>query len=254
MTATVVDELLATRSPFSLRINGTWVRLEGVTPGAGRTVERARSEFETVDGHRYAQQAPRGNREWSLDWRYASPAAVAAVAVAAEAPGDVWLHDASAAAANMLDLRDCYGHAPAAPLVNCSGIPLRMIQAATTITTPVRGGVAYSIGGWSTRAVGVQLATCIFPGGSTFLNSAGPTARAWSFFTPAIDGDLQVVLSGSGWAATGLQLVEGALPPTWLAGERAVCKVAVADPGRTLQLVRGGRGLSDYSMTLREVG
>lgn len=252
----ILDEVIPTQSPYWLRINGVWLHLDGVRPGSSRSTVRASSDFKSVDGHLYVQQAPRGSREWSLDWEYASPGSVAAIALAAEAPGEVLLFDVASASVNCLAPRDCYGHDPAAPVLDFSGsLPLRAMAAGVSVSTLVRGGAPYSFGVWSSRAVGVEVCALDFPGGTETVLSAGVGLRSTATVIADADGDLEVTMSGTGWAGTGLQLVEGDLPQVWLPGDRTPCPIAVGDPDRVLTLLRSGTtGRSDYTVSLREVG
>lgn len=245
-----------TQSPFWLRLFGSWVHLEGVTPGVALSPDRPRSELVTSDGFRYAQQAPRAAREWSLAWRHATPAAISALSVAAEAPGDVWLLDTAAAVSNMLDPRACYGHSAAAGVIDCGGVPLRAISAGAVVTSVVRGSVTSRLSLWTTAVAGAVVGSFTAPGvTSTNLTAPAGTGsrRVEAVFAPAADGLLSVAVASA--VVSGLQLVEGDPAPSWMAGQRTPCKVSASDAERTLNLLpSGGQGRSDYSLTLREVG
>lgn len=242
------------QSPYSLRINGEWVVLGGVVPGSARTIERPRSELVTVDGLRYAQQAPRGAREWSLSLVYAGPAAIAALALAAEAPGAVWLHDDAAARANMLHSPDCYGHDTAAAVLDCGGVPLRALDVGVDVFGTVRGGVTTRLSCWTTEDEDVPIVDLTYPGGSvTVLAPAGVgSRRAEAVFVASADGSVRSTPMA---VVSGLQVTEGPGSVMWLAGERSPCPVMVLDPDRVLNLLPSGKPMrSDYSVTLREVG
>lgn len=121
-----------TLSPFWLNLGGQWVHLEGVSPGWSRSPSRPSSEFTSVGGHRHIQVARRVSREWSLNFQYATPEALAALQMAAEEPGPVLLYDETAAAANMLDPRDAAGVRQELPWLDCDGVPLRSLVDATS--------------------------------------------------------------------------------------------------------------------------
>lgn len=252
------------QSPYSLRINGVWVNLEGVVPGSSRTTTRPRSELVTVDGYQWAQQAPRGPREWSLSLTYAPAAVVAALALAAEAPGEVWLHDDAAARANMLHPADCYGTDPAEPVLDCGGVPLRALTVGVEVAAPVRGGTVTRLSCWTDADPGEDLVDVTFPGDGdpdevTLSAPAGfGPRRAEVAFSAVSDGTVTVTPL-AGVAVTGLALTEGPGTDRWLAGERTPCRVAVLDHDRVLNLLptRNGDPLasrSDYAVTVREVG
>jgi hypothetical protein len=248
------DSSAPVASPYWLGMGGAWVHLEGVTPGVSRTKDRPRSSLVTVDGARWAQQAPRGPRSWELSWRFESPAATAAVSVAAEAHGDVWLHDEAAAAANMLSPRDCHG---AGEMLLCSGVPLGALPVGSVVTARVRGGVPTYLAAWSSLPAASALLSVTYPGGVATL-AADPEApgaqRAALGFIASEDGPVSIEVVGT--PVSGLQMTEGALPSVWLAGERTPCRVEVHDPEQTALMVRGAARTvtADYSVTVEEVG
>lgn len=113
-----------TQSPFWLELNGEWVHLQGVAPTYPITRERPRSEFISLGGYRYAQQARRAVKSWELSYEYASPEALAALEVAAQFGGVVRLWDEAAAAANAVCPEDVQGSAGTEVLM-AGDIPLR---------------------------------------------------------------------------------------------------------------------------------
>lgn len=91
-----------TNCGYYLRVNGTWLPLDGVQSGVGIEQGRASSEMISVGGVRHVQYSESQARTWSLDFGHASPSAVAAVELAAAGrSGEVWLWDESAARQNI---------------------------------------------------------------------------------------------------------------------------------------------------------
>lgn len=248
-----ISDVVVTGSPFSLRLNGVWLPLEGVTPGVGTSTARPTSDLVTVDGVRFVQRARRGPREWSLDFTYAPAAAVTALRVACEVD-DVWFSDASAASANMLTPRDCHGTDATADVLDCGSIPLRVLPVGHGASVEVRSGVLYRLGYFTASAAGVDVGDVAFPGGTVALDASSGTAppRRDVSFTPTSNGTATVTVSSND--VSGLQVTEGALPAAWVPGERVPCRVAVVDPERTLNMLHGGAYRSDFSVTVREVG
>lgn len=113
-----------TQSPFWLELNGEWVHLQGVAPTYPITRERPRSEFISLGGYRYAQQARKAVKSWELSYEYASPEALAALEIAAQFGGVVRLWDEAAAAANAVCPEDVQGSAGTEVLM-AGDIPLR---------------------------------------------------------------------------------------------------------------------------------
>ena len=250
--AQVSDAAIQTGSPFWLWINDVWVHLEGVAPEVSVAAERPGSEFMSVDGHRSVFVAPNAPRSWELNYQWATPAAVAALRLAAEVPGEVWLLDSMAAATNMLSARDCYGHDSTAAVLDCGGTPLRALPEGDVASALVRGGVPTTLAAWSSEAEATVLATI---GTESLVAPAGSGDRqATVTFTVVADEVLTVDVE-SGVEVSGLMLTEGTPAPFWLGGERTPCKVAVGDPSQTARRTRpGGLALSEYGVTLREVG
>lgn len=255
--------VLATRSPFWLRVNESWVHLEGVTPGTSRSADRPSSEMVTVDGVRHVQRAPRAPREWSLDFTHATAEAMALLALAAEVD-DVWLLDSTATGANMLSPRECYGPATESAVL-CGGIPLRAFpNGEAEVEVMVREGQPVEVSVWSDANEGASVATATYPGGfAPVVSPAGSgVRRASGGFTADSDGTATIGVSApSGAVVSGLQVAEVspeqllAVESTrWLAGERMPCMVAVADPERNLERIVNGTGYGSYSVTMREVG
>lgn len=248
-----IADVVQTGSPFRLRLNDAWLPLEGVTPGVQTATARPSSELVTVDGRRFVQRAPRGPREWTLDFTYAPAAAVTALRVACEVD-EVWLSDSASASANLFDPRDTHGTDLEAAVIDCGGVPLRVLPDEHVATVAVRGGVQLRLGYYTSSGAGVEVGSAVFPGGSVDLDASAGSAppRRDVTFTPASDGDLVLTLSTA--TVTGLQLTEGALPSAWVPGERMPCKVSVVDPERTMTMLHGGAWRSDFSVTVREVG
>lgn len=259
--------MLANQSPYWLRLNGTWVHLDGVKPSVEMTPNRATSDFTSVDGVRWTQQAPKGPRDWSLSYEYATPDAVAALSVAAEIATDVWLLDSTLAQANMLAPLDCFGTDTAAGVVDCGGIPLRALDLTTTksVTVLVRAGITYYVrlwGGPDETGIG----SVAYPGGSQDLVPTVEWPNIWpddwpsatglvAPFVPTSDGEATITLAAGTAGASGLMLTQDIAPETFLSGARTPCQVSVGDPGRTVNMAwPTSYAWSDYTVSVREVG
>lgn len=122
---------------FYLRVNGSWLPLDGVQSGVNISSQRASSEIVSVGGVRHVQYAPRVARTWDMDFGYATPEAVAAIELAAaDQSGEVWLWDEAAARQNMLP-QSALGN-PRNPIVTVAGLPLRSLTTGpSTITETV---------------------------------------------------------------------------------------------------------------------
>jgi hypothetical protein len=262
----VTAAVTPTASPYWLLINGAWVHLEGVTPGVEIARNRATSELITVDGYRYWQQAPRGPRDWTLNYQWATPVAAAVLEAAAEQGGELWLLDQTKSIGNMLPPDACFGYDPAAAVIDCGGVPLRALDltSAHVVATKVRAGVTYYVHAWSASGSAATLGTVAYPGGSAALTTADrfpaeyeadfPLEEVLVSFTPTADGDATITLTAGGPATSGLMLTEGLEPDRFVHGSGSPCKVAVADPSQTVNRAWPDRlPWSDYAVVVKEV-
>lgn len=258
----------ANQSPFWLLLNGVWVHLDGVEPGVDVTPNRASSDFTSVDGVRWIQQAPTaGPRDWSMSYKFATPDAVSLLAVAADVTQDVWLLDSTLAQSNMLDPVDCYGTNPAAAVVDCGGVPLRALDltAAKTVGTKVRSGVTYFARLWG-GPDGATVGSVTYPGGTQSLVSTVTFPDIWpedwptqtglvAPFTPTADGIATINLVAGTAGASGLMLTQDIPADHYMAGMKMPCQVSVGDPTRTTNFAWSDQyAWSDYAVSVREVG
>lgn len=247
-------------SPIWIRLYGHWVRMQGILPVIGKESQRSFSELVTVDGYRYEQRAPRGPRSWSLDYRYATAAATAALESAAydynsnDPSMRTLLLDTNEAKINMVPpdlLTQWKGTNDAAiSAVNVGeseGLPMWLASYGTDATEPtspywqtqipVRGGVTYTVTAWvhtlgtASVAVNVTGAAVGSANGLTGSTAANPH-QATVVVTPVADGTLtiQTVMQFS----AGLMVYEGDCPPTsYRAGRRMPCSISVREPAST---------------------
>lgn len=234
-----------TGSPYWLRVNGTWVQIQGVTPGVAASTERPSSAFQSLEGNRYEQRGTVARRSWSWELPYATTAHAAVLAAAVESDAEVWLY--SDAAVNLLPNRSCMG---SGATVDCGGVPLGAISAA--VPSPmVRGGVPVTFSCWSNAPAGTLVAGITYPGSGLVLYSAG-SGRVSGVMTPSADGLAVIGIAG---ATSGLMLTPGAtVPDTWVPGESMPCKVVLDDLGDSLRYFHGGGWRHDFSVAIREVG
>lgn len=251
-------------SPIWLRLYGHWVRMQGIMPVIGKESNRAFSELITVDGYRYEQRAPRGPRSWTLDYRYATAAATAALESAAydynfdDPSMRTLLLDTNEAKVNMLppDLISMWrGTNPAAiSVVNVGepdGLPMWLAGYGSDATeptspywetqVPVRAGVTYTITAWShtlgTANVAIQVSGAAVGNGMGLTGStpANPH-QSTVVVTPVADGTLTIRPAMQFTA--GLMVYEGDCPPTsYRAGRRMPCSVSIQDPATTTNLI-----------------
>lgn len=262
-------ETVRTSSPFWLRLNGVWVWLEGVMPGVGVDSDRPMSEFRALDGQRYVQRAAVARRSWSLSYRYATPAAVAALMAATEIGADaadveaadaVWLAADPVLESNMLPRADSAGtNSAAGPVIDCAGVPLRALEAGRVVVARVRPGAPVTLSAWAAAAGDVAV---IDGAAAPVVLTAVAAGRAMVMLVPVEDlltitvadhaddaEDVDAVAS-AGW-----MLTEGLVaPPAFEAGQGMPCPVVVDEPDETLTMHHGGRYRRDYTIVLREVG
>lgn len=248
-------------SPFWLRLYGHWVRLQGIMPEVDKASERAFSELTTVDGHRYEQRAPRGPRSWSLDYRYATAAATAALESAAydynfnDPSMRTLLLDTNEAKINMVspDLLTQWrnpNHTSGPVVYNVGepdGLPMWLptydgdgVSGFRSIQIPVRAGVTYTATVWTILGSG-QAAITLSGAATGSVNgvdgaTAAAPAQATIIRTPAADGTLTVTVT-IGFTA-GLMVYEGDCAPTsYRAGRDMPCSISVHDPSTKTNLI-----------------
>lgn len=263
-------DILDTQSPYWLRLYGRWIHLDGIMPINDVEPGRAFSDLVTVDGYRYEQRAPRGPRTWELPYRFGTAAATAALeSVAYDMPindepsGRTLLLDTNQAKVNMLppdiaEARFLTSVAAKVP-IRAGGVWQRSVprisepgkfSGGMPAYVPVRAGVTYTGAVWTTAPVGEAViavqqsippapsVTGFSPGGGT---PEDPVMVSVSY-TPSADGEVLVVASGGGVAATfstaGLMFFEGDCPPDhYRHGRRMPCQVSVQDPKITNNLI-----------------
>jgi len=228
--------------------------LDQVRPGTTRAPSRARGELVTVGGVRYVQKARHAPRQWDIEYGWKTPDVVRMLMAAAQGVlADCWLYDVAAARANMIP---AYYTAGTGTAVLVAGLPLGAVAAGTVVTVPVLAGRTYTASAWSAHTSGQTVFTYKLGSGST-VNATAPAgsgARVTSAsFTPSTDQTLTITVS-SGANVSGLRVHEGSPDGTWLPGHGTPCRVDVIDPQAVLQLVAGGHGLTDYTVSLQEVG
>lgn len=258
MTAPQVPD---SASPFWLRLYGHWVRLQGIMPLVDKASERAFSELTTVDGHRYEQRAPRGPRSWSVDYRYATAAATAALESAAydynfnDPSMRTLLLDTNEAKINMVppDILKLWssGSATSGPLVynvgETDGLPMWLptyngdgVLGYRSVFIPVRAGVTYTATVWTTLGTGVQAIQVLGAAAGSANGLNGSTVsnphQATVVFTPVADGTAEVRVT-IGFTA-GLMVYEGNCAPTsYRAGRNMPCSISVQEPSTKTNLI-----------------
>jgi hypothetical protein len=228
--------------------------LAEVTAGTTRAPSRARGELVTVGGVRYVQKAKYAPRQWDLGYTWKTPAVIRLLMAAAQGVlKDCWLYDVAAARANMLPAHLTTG---TGPTVLVAGMPLGALAAGTVVTVPLLAGRIYTASAWSAHAAGDTVFTRKFGTDSTVATvaPAGSGVRVTSVTLAPSSNQNLVVTVGSGADVSGLRVHEGAADGDWLPGHGSPCKVDVIDPQAVLQMVTDGHGLTDYTVSLQEVG
>lgn len=249
-------------------------------PSVRAEVARGGSERFTLGGRRVVQRSARAARSWELSLlEWSSPEQVAYLAACASGAvaGPLFLHLGEAAQTNLLPAPLAAPGAMGLTSLGAVGVPVGvalplvgLVQSSAAVqpavvgawsaTIPVRPAVALTLSAWASaagaavawrtvNAAGAQVAT----GTVTAAASAGGF-RGSSAFTPSSTAvGVQVRLPAGVLRVGGLRLTEGPHASEWLPGH-GVPQVVIDDPAQTLQLVMPGRVLSDYSVTIREVG
>lgn len=249
-----------TQSPFWLELNGEWVHLQGVAPTYPITRERPRSEFISLGGYRYAQQARKASKEWELTYEYASPEALAALEIAAQFGGVVRLWDEAAAAANAVCPEVVQG-ASSQPVILAGDMPLRAFPRFHNVTLPVKPGETYRLSMWTN---GTSLGNYrVGSGGSAQTMASPPGTGARRYLSPPISvpagvEEILISLSQLPIAArtSGLMLTLGEGEPCrFISGQCALNTVTVEDPQHNRSMIprSGAKGYGDWTVTLKEV-
>lgn len=249
-----------TQSPFYMLVGGLWVHLEGAKPGAAVAASRASLSFASSGGTVAVQRAQRSNRSWSIDFQLADPETVRWLALAASGlAGPVYLYDVSLAQTNMLDPRDVVGRVSGAATIRVEGVLLPTFASGYTLTRQLRAGISYWLGGYTSASAATNVLS--YDIGAGAVNVAAPTgtgSRAFSAtFIPGADVTVTIaVLAGGAAKVTALRLTEGSVDSAgFMPGQNTPCQVSVSDPQEVRQFAFSDRpGMSDYSVTMQEVG
>lgn len=248
--------------------------------------ERPSSSLVTMGGRQFIQTAARAPRSWALNMTVLTPAQVAYVAGLAQGviAGPLYLLTSDGAIANLLPPHLAapgsggdtslgpVATSPASVAVVGTGPMVGVASAAAagswSQTVPVRPSVLLALSCWAAAgssitsgtsvlewrtvtSAGAQIAT-----GTVTTTTTATTSRATATFTPASNAaGIQVrTAATAGRIVSALRLTEGTPADTlWVPGAGGA-QVVVEDPAQVLNLIRSGVVLSDYQITLREVG
>lgn len=217
-----------------------------VSPSVQVSNQRSLKEGVSTGGVRWAQRARRNPRSWAVSRPWQDKGFIRRLAVAAHGlGGDVWLYDRACAQQNLLPARLSAGLGAA---VTVAGMSLGAVTW-TSCTARVLAGRVYTISAWA--ASGSPLSYTL-PGGSLTAMPTVVSRLSVVTFTPTVDG--VVTLSRTTQVVSGVRIHEGIPDGTFYATEGTPCRVAVADPDRTYQLVTDTQTRTDYQVTLLEVG
>lgn len=215
---------------------------------AGVTPETARgtSEFVSSGGVRYVQRGRAAPRTWAVGRLHQGPdwARILGMAAHGVLP-QCWLYDVAAARENMLPASMSAGSGSIVPV---GGLPLGAITIGSVAQIPVLAGRLYSVSAWR-AADGPMLTYRV--GEEQAISVSAVRGSGVHSFVPKVDAVVVVTVTGSG--VSGLRFQEGSWDGAFYAGHGTPCRVSVADPARTLQVVTD-KVRSDYAVTLMEVG
>lgn len=171
--------------------------------------------------------------------------------------GDMWLYDRATARQNMLPAHEAVGDGNP---VKVDGLPMGAVSWVSTSVGVIAGRTytlsaqetsaptsAYILGTWKT-AVGATVGSTFQINGSLGDDPAVATAVA-----PAGSATLSLSRGSGPWAGVRVHEGEPDGGAVYLT-EGTPCRVAVADPQRTYQMVTDDRTEIDYEITLMEVG
>lgn len=238
---------------------GGMVPLVRVRPDVQVEVERGGSEFVSSGGVRYVQRARYAPRRWTLDWGWKDATVVRSLTAAAQGIlRDCWLYDVAAARENMVAAHLTTG---TGLKVNVDGLALGSVPRGHQVSVPLLANRMYAVSVWSAAAAGTNVAHYDLGSFQGWQVTAPPGAgprQAVAFLTPTADVVLTLYVPGTAGVAdtgvSGIRVHEGPPDGAWFPGMGTPCKVSVADPGRTLQLVTANESRSAFNVTLSEVG
>lgn len=225
--------------------------LGGMVPlvvAAGVQVETARasSEFISSGGVRYVQRGRAAPRTWNVSRQWQEPEWSRMLDLAAHGLiTEPWLYDVAGARENMIP---SYMSVGKGELVTVDGLRMGAVTAGLEINLPVLAGRLYTLSAWSstdTNVASVELDS-VSVGNVVVSNGRGSAS-----FTPTSDAMCTITITGA--KTSGIRLNEGAFDGRFYPGHGTPCRVAVNDPGRTLQLMHRDTR-SDYEVSLIEVG
>lgn len=238
-----------------LLIRDTWVPIPDVIEGTEATFTRPRRDFTTLGGKRFEQFAAKASRVWRVSYsRDSEDGAILSYVAQGLAGPDVWLYDVAAAQLNLLPPSATQGPLSQASTLAVGSVPMPVLPDSTEVwSLPLRGGVEYTLYGWSDAAEATVLGS--LSAGGDLVAAAGAGSRVASHtFTPASDGTVSFTTGTAN--LTGLRLAEGSLlPDVFMPGEGVPCRVVVDDPARSYSLVQSDRApWIDQSFVIRQVG
>lgn len=222
-----------------------------VSAGAGVETSRPRSELITTGGVRWAQQARKAPRSWSVGRVWQDPSWVRMLAYAAQGViAECYLYDVAVARQNLLRSSECVG--TGSPVL-VDGVPLGALATGTGPRACLLTGRKIIISCWTAATAGATVLTATH-GGNTITLTAPPgtgARYAYATYTPRAEGVLTTNIVAT---LSGLRIHEGAPDKHFQTTQGTPCLVEVQDPSETLQMVTDGQTRIDYQVTLTEVG
>lgn len=264
---------------------GALVPIKGAQAGLSVSPARPGEDFTTVAGTRYAMEAYRSNRSWSIALSpWSDPSLVSVLRMAAAGVlrygllGGPSLYTADSAAVNLLPDYIADPSSPVGEWGAASGTINAPIDYGVSMTLPAYGSIgsvvwsryipilpgtlytlsAITAGAGTLYSVEVRNAamSSVLTTALTSPASAG-SARALSvsFTTPSDGAWLRIARGATMPTSTGPRLVEGSDADYWYwQPGQGIPLVQVLDPQYVIQSTAGGKVRADFTVTLQEVG
>ena len=222
-----------------------------VSVGVGLETGRPRGELVTTGGVRWAQQARRAPRSWSVGRLWQEPSWARMLNYAAQGIiKECYLYDVAVARQNMLRSSECVGSG-ASVLVD--GVPMGALATGAGPRAYLLAGRTVVVSCWTSAIPGAGVLSFTHAGKTITLTAPpGTGARyAYAVYTPMSEGVLTTNITG---VISGLRVHEGSPDRSFQVTQGTPCLVEVVDPSESLQLVVDGQTRIDYQVTLNEVG
>lgn len=221
-----------------------------VSAGGGIETSRPRGELVTTGGVRWAQQARRAPRSWTLSQLWQDPSWARMLQYAAQGiVKDCYLYDVAVARQNLLRSSECVGSGTP---VLVDGVPMGALSTGAGPRAYLLSGRTVVVSCWTSATYGAGVLSFTHAGKTTTLTAPPGTGTRYAYatYTPMSEGVLTTNITG---VLSGLRVHEGAPDRSFQTTQGTPCLVEVVDPSESLQMVADQTRV-DYQVTLNEVG